>query len=113
MHDDRRIMFEQDRAVLERIRDAVHEVEPSARIILYGSRARGEAEPDSDWDLLVLVDGPCDFRRAEAVQDRLFDLALETDTVLCAIVESEQDWDSSLFRAMPFHANVEREGIAL
>lgn len=26
------------------------------RILLFGSRARGEAHPDSDWDFLVLVD---------------------------------------------------------
>jgi predicted nucleotidyltransferase len=26
------------------------------RVILFGSRARGEAHPDSDWDLLIIVD---------------------------------------------------------
>jgi len=26
------------------------------RVLLFGSRARGEAHPDSDWDFLVIVD---------------------------------------------------------
>mgnify|MGYP001178113406 CR=1 FL=1 len=36
------------RAVVERIRPR--------RVILFGSRAAGHARPDSDWDLLVVVD---------------------------------------------------------
>jgi len=111
----RRAIAEQDRALLDHVRAAVLEVEPSARIILYGSRARGDAEPDSDWDLLVLVDGAVDHRRADAVSRRLYALLLEQDDcpVLCAIVRGKEEWDSSLYRAMPFHANVEREGVEL
>jgi len=33
-----------DEAIIERIRDAVRELEPGARAILYGSRARGDAQ---------------------------------------------------------------------
>jgi len=29
---------------------------PEARIILYGSRARGDAREDSDWDFLILLE---------------------------------------------------------
>ena len=46
-----------DQALPDRVCAAVHAVEPGATIILYGSRARGDAESDSDWDLLVLLDG--------------------------------------------------------
>ncbi len=37
--------------VLERILEVV----PAQQIILFGSRARGQAHPDSDYDLLVVV----------------------------------------------------------
>ena len=40
------------------IRDTIREVEPTAQIILYGSRARGDAREDSDWDVLTIVDKP-------------------------------------------------------
>jgi predicted nucleotidyltransferase len=30
-------------------------------VILYGSEARGEAEPDSDLDFLAVLEGPFDF----------------------------------------------------
>ena len=43
--------------LIEQIRQAVYEIEPEAEIILYGSRSRGDALSESDWDFLILVDG--------------------------------------------------------
>lgn len=43
-------------ADLEAVRRALAAVEPqSKRLLLFGSRARGEARPDSDIDLLVVM----------------------------------------------------------
>ena len=36
------------------IKQNVHEVEDTAQVWLYGSRARGEAHEESDWDVIVL-----------------------------------------------------------
>ena len=41
--------------VLEIVRRLVEAVKPD-RIILFGSRARGDADPDSDLDLLIIKD---------------------------------------------------------
>jgi predicted nucleotidyltransferase len=102
-----------DQTFLYRIRDTLHDIEPTARIILYGSRARGDAHPDSDWDLLILLDGSVECHRIAAIHHQLYQLELETDTVLSALVLSQEEWDSPLSRAMPFHTNVVREGVEL
>ena len=42
-------------SVLNMIRSTVRAVEPDAEIILYGSRARRDARPESDWDTIVIL----------------------------------------------------------
>ena len=47
-------LLEQDTVLREMVDRLVHALHPD-RIYLFGSRARGEAGPDSDYDLLVVV----------------------------------------------------------
>lgn len=44
-----------------------------ARIVLFGSRARGDFNPDSDYDLLLVVD-----RRDAALTEGLYDAVMDT-----------------------------------
>jgi len=41
------------------------------RILLFGSRARGEARPDSDWDFFVVVDKDASFHEREDLASRI------------------------------------------
>lgn len=102
-----------DKVLLDRARAAIEELEPAAQVILFGSRARGDAGPDSDWDLLVLVDGVVDSQRADAISQHLLELQSETGACLSAIVHSREEWGSPLSRAMPLHENIDRDGLAL
>ena len=97
--------------LLERIKQAVHEVEPDADIVLYGSRTRGEAHAESDWDFLILLDGVVDDARTDAIRHRLYEIEWDCREVLCSIVRSRQDWDSSLQQATPFAKILREQGI--
>lgn len=50
------------------VRAIVERVHPT-RIVLYGSRARGDARPDSDYDLMVEVEHPADAGYHERVRE--------------------------------------------
>jgi len=97
--------------LLECVKHAVHEVEPEADIVLYGSRARGDAHAESDWDFLILLDGVVDDARTDAIRHRLYDIEWDCGEVLCSIVLSRQEWGSSVRQVTPFAKILRKQGI--
>jgi predicted nucleotidyltransferase len=71
--------------LLNKIKQAVQAIEPQAQIFLYGSRARNDAQPDSDWDILVLVDGITNPTRTSQIRRQIYEIEWETEEVLCTI----------------------------
>lgn len=100
-------------ALPELIKHTILEGEPGAQVILYGSRARGDWRADSDWDVLILVDGPVEDTRVDRIRHRLYEVEWQSGQVICSIVRNRDQWRSPLYRSTPFHRNVEREGIVL
>ena len=100
-------------ALLDKVKNAVRQIEPSAEIILYGSRAREDFHESSDWDFLILVDGIVDSIRTDRVRHAIYNVELETNEILSSIVKSLQEWQSPKFRSIPLHENVDREGIVI
>jgi predicted nucleotidyltransferase len=99
--------------LLERVKQTVHEIEPDADIILYGSRARGDAHAESDWDFLILLDGVVDDARTDAIRHRLYEIEWECGEVLSAIVRSRQEWDTPLHQVTPFSKVVREQGMRI
>lgn len=83
-----------DENVLERIvRRLVDAIDPD-RIILFGSRARGDARPDSDVDLLIIKDsGEPAYKRAQRAYRALSDLGVPKDIIWRTPAEVE-DWSN-------------------
>lgn len=99
--------------LLQRIKKTILDLEPEADVILYGSRARRDESHDSDWDLLVLLNGPTPISRLDAIQDQLYEIEWETGDVLCPFIRNREEWHSSRMICTPFYQNVEREGVRL
>lgn len=101
-----------DKAILDRCLAAIKSVDPDAEIVLFGSRARGDAEPDSDYDLLVLTGGDVGLQHEESILRALFPIEMETGAVLTFLLH-KHTWNSPIYRAMPIRQNIDREGIVL
>jgi len=102
-----------DKELLQRCKKAIVEVVPEATVILYGSRARGDASEYSDYDIIVIVNQTVNMALKEKILDGIYPLELETGAVLTYIVYNKEKWESPLYQAMPLHKNVERDGVIL
>ena len=102
-----------EKQILVACRELICGVDPNAEIILYGSRARGDATEDSDYDLLIVSDVPATLKNEDRFRGTLYDIQLESGTVITVILANRAAWGSPLYKAMPLHQNITREGVSL
>ncbi|MBK5929422.1 nucleotidyltransferase domain-containing protein [Halochromatium salexigens] len=74
---------------------------------LFGSRARGDAQPHSDYDMLVIVDRRSPDIRA-AILEIEVDLIDRYEALVTSIVRTEDEWKQR--QGTPLALNIEREG---
>jgi uncharacterized protein len=84
-----------DLSLFKKIKAAVHEIVPDAKVLLFGSRANGTATEESDWDVLVLTKAKVDWKFKETLHDHVFPLSLEDGTVISLLVVQEDNWNTN------------------
>ena len=102
-----------DTTVLKRIREVLDDLygERLKGVVLYGSRARGDFDEDSDIDVLVLLEGPVDFgSELRVVVDALYDLQLEISIAIEALPVDVESFES---RRWPLFRQASEEGVRL
>ena len=94
------------------IEQSVHKVDAQANVILYGSRARGDERPDSDWDVVIIVDRPqVDFQTFMQIGNPLYDIAVENNVEINPLIYTKDQWQNS--PPSMFRHNVIKEGVVL
>ena len=100
-------MATSDPALVRIIRVLVSAYEPE-QIFLFGSRARGDAGPDSDYDLLLVVP---DHASPERKRSKLaYRVLWGTGTAADVVVWTRSAFDSRVHLAASLPATVMREG---
>ena len=79
-------------------------------IIIYGSKARGDAGPDSDLDVLVVVDH-ADRRVRDEIAYLGYLLDALGDALPSIMVYTRTEWTERERRGSPFHRAVTRDGV--
>jgi predicted nucleotidyltransferase len=103
-------MKKAEKSILTQIKKIVKGKDPSAKIYLYGSRSRGTAKSESDWDLLIILNRDkisLDLERE--ITDPLYDLEFDTGEVISPMIYTENEWNTK-YCVTPFHKNVMSEG---
>lgn len=99
--------------VLEKIREVARKNVPQGgRVLLYGSRARGDAHEDSDWDLLVILNkSKLERSDYDNVVYPFTALGWDLGEMIIPVIFTANEWNGTSFT--PFYKNVEHEGVLI
>lgn len=90
--------------IRERLKGAVKQ------IVLFGSRARGDMEQDSDYDFLIVLD-----HKDKALREQILEIEVEMmnryGTLFASIVCDSQQWKNE--QGLPLAINITKEGVIL
>ena len=98
--------------IFENIRTLKRQLLPNDRMIFFGSQARGDDRPDSDWDLLVLLDKDKITYEDENVYAYPFaEMGWDYGAYVSVKMYTQQEWQNRSFT--PFFQNVQKDGIVI
>lgn len=100
-------------AVEEFVRQLYHEYDQHIeQTIFFGSKARGDSRPDSDIDILIIVDEE-NWTLRNTVSDIASDVSLEYGVLLNPRIIGKRRWERMARHRFGLYENIEREGILL
>jgi predicted nucleotidyltransferase len=101
-----------EQAWLDAYRQALEQKHPGAvhELLIYGSKARGQAHADSDLDVLLIVKNDAAGRKSD-LRWIGYLLAAKTDVLPSILAYTEEEWESRRRSGSTFRKAVERDGV--
>lgn len=82
-------------------------------LMLYGSVTRGEADAESDLDVLVITGQPLNRFVRHEITDMVFELNLRYGTNISTLVVDRDSWETGLISVLPLRSEILTDGIPL
>ena len=81
-----------------------------SKVILFGSKARGDHDEHSDIDLLVVGFKMLHWKEEKAIAGALFDIGMEYDVIFSPLFTSVDEWENGIFTEFPVYREISRDG---
>jgi predicted nucleotidyltransferase len=98
---------------LAQIKSRVMSRFPVVDFQLFGSAARGEAEEESDLDLLIVTAETLTRFKRHEITDIVFEVNLQFGTNFSTLVVDQESWETGMISVLPLRNEILREGIRL
>jgi predicted nucleotidyltransferase len=102
---------ESHREALSEIKRNLREKFDIKAFVLYGSVARGQADEESDVDLLVVTCKPLTRFERHEITDAVFDVNLRFNTNFSTLVVDSESWETGMISVLPIRDEILRDGI--
>lgn len=83
------------------------------QVILFGSRARGDAEPDSDMDILVILNEPVSRQSRKIVSDNAWEIGFDAGVVVVPFVVNRNNWENGPDKLSLLAMAIREEGMRI
>lgn len=104
-------MVPENQHIVNKIKLKVQQYDPTAEVILFGSRARGDHRAESDWDVLIVTDHEVNRAYKNKIQDILYELQLEYEISIDSLFRNKMDW--KLPTSIPVYNEIKKEGVPI
>ena len=104
-------MNAQDKEILEKYKSMLMKEEGLYKLILFGSRARGEAAPSSDMDVVVIWEKEADEHTREYISNCAWEAGFERGLIIVPIIFTKEEWTKGPERNSLLVQAVEKEGL--
>lgn len=100
-----------EKQALQKIKAAIQGLFEIERIVLFGSAARGEANDESDIDLLLVTKRRLNRLERHRITDAVCEVNLEYGTNFSTLVVDSYTWQRGFMTYLNIHKEIQQEGI--
>ena len=97
-------LTDNERAAVREAARILKERFPVEEIVLFGSKARGDFDAESDIDLLVLTSREVHWQERQAMIGSIYELELDRDVFMSLLILPRQDWKIGDYTVLPIIA---------
>ena len=106
------MLTQSDRQIVAEFERRLKRIVPILDLRVFGSRVRGNAAPDSDLDVFVVVES-CTPQLRQRINDIAWEVGFEEDRIISPLVATTGQLEQGPFSASPLLLAIEQEGVRL